>query len=106
LSQALNVANKKQQQQQQQHQQGSEDGSNDWPSAQHQHQHQQNGSRSRSPQEEYGYNQNPRDSHHSNHSANGGGYSVSNTQKYLGQPATHGGQSESDTAKSGDDDMW
>ena len=97
----MNFANKRQQQ----HQQGSQDSSNDWPSAQQQHQYQQDGSRARSPQEEYGYNQNPRDSHHSNHSANGGGYSVSNTQKYLGQPAVHG-QSESDTAKSGDDDMW
>ncbi|EAT79381.2 hypothetical protein SNOG_13054 [Parastagonospora nodorum SN15] len=89
---------------------------NDWPSSQQQ----QNNAGSRQPQEnghhvqrnQYGnpYDQNPRDSHHSQHNANGGGgngYSVANTQNYLGQGSKHGyTYSDSDQSSRADDDMW
>ncbi|KAF5854208.1 hypothetical protein GGP41_006953 [Bipolaris sorokiniana] len=63
------------------------------------------------------HNQNPRDSHHSNYSANGGGgggggsggYSVANAQNYLGQPnnGSYSHHAESGQgAKTADDDMW
>jgi len=56
--------------------------------------------------------QNPRDSHHSNYSANGsgggGGYSVANTQNYLGQSNKGGYQHYPDAEQENraDDDMW
>jgi hypothetical protein len=60
------------------------------------------------------YNQNPRDSHHSQHSANGsgggggGGYSVAYTQNYLGQggKSSYNQYSDSDQSSRADDDMW
>ncbi|KAF1912010.1 hypothetical protein BDU57DRAFT_523316 [Ampelomyces quisqualis] len=96
----------------QQQQQDQSEKTSEWPSV---HQQQSNAG-SRSPQEnghhvQSAYNQNPRDSHHSQHSANGGGgggYSVANTQNYLGQGSKHGHNhySDSDQSSRADDDMW
>ncbi|KAF2825216.1 hypothetical protein CC86DRAFT_370964 [Ophiobolus disseminans] len=92
-------------QQQQQDQQPEQ--SNEWPSVNQK----QNGGQ-RQPQENghhtNAYNQNPRDSHHSQHSANGGGYSVANTQNYLGQGGKSGyhQKSDSDQSSRADDEMW
>ncbi|KAH6629102.1 hypothetical protein C7974DRAFT_393842 [Boeremia exigua] len=86
--------------QQQQQQQEQSEKSNEWPSAHGQQEHAQqqvNG------QQQQKYGQSPRDSHHSQHSMNGGGYSVSNSSNYLGQPVKQG---QSDSDRSGDDDMW
>ncbi|KAH7397191.1 hypothetical protein BKA66DRAFT_236050 [Pyrenochaeta sp. MPI-SDFR-AT-0127] len=101
-----------QQQQQQQQQQSREqsDKTSEWPSYQQDNsnrQSQENGQQQRTEQHGNAYNQNPRDSHHSQHSANGGGYSVSNTQNYMGQSGK-GHHQYSDPAQGGraDDDMW
>jgi hypothetical protein len=92
--------------------------SNEWPSVQQQQsnvgsrQSQENGHHSQRDQHGNPYNQNPRDSHHSQHTANGGGgaggYSVANTQNYLGQGSKHGypNHSDSDQESRADDDMW
>ncbi|KAH7070151.1 hypothetical protein FB567DRAFT_221301 [Paraphoma chrysanthemicola] len=91
-------------------QQEESDKTSEWPSV---HQQQHNNSNSRQQPQENGqhtqtYNQNPRDSHHSQHSTNAGGYSVANTQNYLGQGGKHGyhNPSDSDQSSRADDDMW
>ncbi|KAL5114600.1 hypothetical protein ACEQ8H_007505 [Pleosporales sp. CAS-2024a] len=98
-----------------QQQQEQSDKSNDWSSN---HQHGNSGSRQsqengQTQRDQYGNadNQNPRDSHHSQHNANGGsgggGYSVANTQNYLGQGSKQGyNYSDSDQSSRADDDMW
>ena len=96
----------------QQQQQDQPEASNEWPSVQQQQQNQIGGKQSQEngqyAQQANTYNQNPRDSHHSQHSTNGGGYSVANTQNYLGQPTTKGypHYSDSDQTSRADDDMW
>ncbi|KAJ4376397.1 hypothetical protein N0V83_001680 [Neocucurbitaria cava] len=96
---------------QQQQQQEQSDKTSEWPSYQQQdnsghRQSEGNGYNSRSEQHSNAYNQNPRDSHHSQLSANGGGYSVANSQNYLGQ-ASKGYHQYSDSDQSrADDDMW
>ncbi|KAF1829400.1 hypothetical protein BDW02DRAFT_651372 [Decorospora gaudefroyi] len=100
---------------QQQQQQEQSDKSSEWPSG---YQQQENGGPQQAPQNGHhqrgtsqgnSYNQNPRDSHHSSYNANGGGgYSVANSQNYLGQ-ASKGGYhhySDSDQSSRADDDMW
>ena len=70
-------------------------------------QSEENGHHQRTEQHSSAYNQNPRDSHHSQYSANGGGYSVANTQNYLGQSSKGYHQySDSDQSSRADDDMW
>lgn len=73
-------------------------------------QSQENGYHTQRDQHGNAYNQSPRDSHHSQHGANGGGgggYSVANTQNYLGQ-SKHGynTHSDSDQSSRADDEMW
>jgi hypothetical protein len=76
---------------------------------------QQNGQHARGSSQGNSYNQNPRDSHHSNYSANGassgggggGGYSVANTQNYLGKGAGgYSNYSDDERGQRADDDMW
>ncbi|KAF2847504.1 hypothetical protein T440DRAFT_193906 [Plenodomus tracheiphilus IPT5] len=93
---------------QQQQNEQSDNKSNEWPSYQSQdpNQPQQNGHRQ---QQGNGYDQSPRDSHHSNYSANGAkSYSVANSQNYLGQSSKsgHNHYSDSDQSSRADDDMW
>ncbi|KAJ4985349.1 Protein zds1, partial [Stagonosporopsis vannaccii] len=89
--------------QQQQQQQEQSDKSSEWPSAYSQQENAQQQHHNGYQQQQQKYGQSPRDSHHSQHSVNGGGYSVSNSSNYLGQPVKQG---QSDSDKSGDDDMW
>ncbi|KAH8711889.1 hypothetical protein GQ44DRAFT_429836 [Phaeosphaeriaceae sp. PMI808] len=118
---------KKEQQQQQQQQQPEEfaqyqryqqqqeqsEKNSEWLSAHEQQnsagqrQSQENGHQIQRDQHGTASNQNPRDSHHSQHGANGG-YSVANTQNYLGQGSKHGyhNPSDSDQSNRADDDMW
>ena len=89
----------------------------EWPSFQSQdssNRSQENGQHQRPlDQHSNAYNQNPRDSHHSQYSANGGGgggYSAGQPQNYHGQSSKgyhHSSYSESDASNSrADDDMW
>ncbi|KAJ4299088.1 hypothetical protein N0V90_004332 [Kalmusia sp. IMI 367209] len=49
----------------------------------------------------------PRDSHHSNYGSSNGGYSVANSQSYMGQPKAQGYNAYDDSDQSSrDDDMW
>lgn len=116
---------------QQQQQNEQPDSANEWPS--YSTQPQENGSHPQQQQQQQQqsqqgttYNQNPRDSHHSIYSANGSkGYSVANTQNYLGQsvPGGVGGakgdyhsqdqslgyedeESGGSSSRGADDDMW
>ena len=112
-----------QQQQQQQQQYEQQEKTQEWPSVYQQQENgfsqqpQQNGNHQKSASQGASHNQNPRDSHHSNYSANGGGsggggsggYSVANAQNYLGQPnnGSYSHHAESGQgAKTADDDMW
>ncbi|KAJ4332426.1 hypothetical protein N0V95_009665, partial [Ascochyta clinopodiicola] len=88
---------------QQQQQQEQPEKSNEWPSAYAQQDAGQHNGYQQQQHSKYG--QSPRDSHHSQHSVNGGGYSVSNSSNYLGQPVKQG-HGPPDSDKSGDDDMW
>jgi hypothetical protein len=95
-------------------QQDQSEQSNEWPSVQPQpnsavpQQPHENDHHVQRDQAGNAYNHNPRDSHHSQHVANGGGYSVANTQNYLGQSGKKGYQhySDSDQSNRADDDMW
>jgi len=114
----------------QQQQNEQPDSTSEWPSYSIQPQengfHNQQQQQQQQQQQGTPYNQNPRDSHHSIYSANGSkGYSVANTQNYLGQSVLGGvgggtsgyhGQDQSlgyeddesggSSSRGADDDMW
>ena len=90
-------------QQQQAQQPEQPQNSSEWPSTYGQ---QEQSQQANGYQQQQKYGQSPRDSHHSQHSVNNGGYSVSNSSSYLGQPVRQGQHGQSDSDKSGDDDMW